>query len=74
MGDYVKGDLVLVPVVLQAKNPEELAKLVVAERIKKNQLQAAAHYTVLHVHGRYEGRTSGHTTYTAFVEFLVEEK
>lgn len=69
----MKGDLVLVPVVLQAKNPEELAKLVVAERIKKNQLQAAAHYTVLHAHGRYEG-TSGHTTYTAFVEFLVEEK
>lgn len=66
-----KGDLTLVPVVLQTTDPDELAKLVVTERIKRNQMSAKANYTATYI-PRTNG--TGFTRYTAFVEFLVEEK
>lgn len=66
-----KGDTVLVPVVLEARDPEELAKMVVTERVKRNQIAATAHYTAIYV-PRFHG--VGYTKYVAFVEFMVEEK
>lgn len=67
-----KGDVILIPVVLTAHDPEDLAKLVVAERIKRGQEAAKAHYTSTYV-TRNNG-LSGYTKYVAFVEFMVEEK
>lgn len=72
-----KGDVVLVPVVLTAHSPEELAKLVTAERLKKEQIAAPAHYTstyVLRNINPSSGSVSGYVKYVAFVEFLVPEE
>lgn len=67
----MKGDFRLVPVVLRANDAEELARMVVAERIRKDQIAAVAHYTAVYI-PRKDG--TGYVRYTAFVEFMVEEK
>ena len=65
-----KGDVTLVPIILESTKAEELTKMVVAERIKRNQLAARAQYSTTVV-SRSNGNS--YTKYTAFVEFMVEE-
>lgn len=70
----MKGDIVLVPVALQSTDPEELSKLVVAERIKRGQTHAKAYYTATYVPRPNINGGNGYVRYNAFVEFSIEEK
>ena len=67
-----KGDIVLLPVVLEHKDPVELGKLVAAERLKREQMAAKAHYTSVYVPRPNTG--NGFFKHFAFVEFMMEEK
>ncbi len=66
----------LVPVVLHDKDPEGLAKQIALERIKRNQPTAVAHYTSLWIPRKGIAGEFGHGfhRFTAFVEFMIEEK
>lgn len=69
-----KGDVILVPVMFSSTNFEELAKLVAAERIKRNQISAPAQYQALSIERRIDSVSSRYTKFYAFIEFMVEEK
>jgi len=66
-----KGEIYLVPTVLEATDPHTLAKMVSVERQKRGQDYAVAHYTSAYV-PRPNG--TGYTKHFAFIEFATEEK
>lgn len=71
-----KGDTFLAPTIITSADTEELSRLVAAERIKRNQTHAQAHYSAVYVVRPNQGGSSnpGYTKYIAFIEFNTEEK